>query len=62
VTGLSWKEDRYQVEFSDRVSLETWLGPTGAEVRAIRHGLAHLMLPDTCKDPEAGLAWLETLL
>jgi len=62
VTGLSWKEDRYQVEYTDRVSIETWLGPTGAELRPIRHGLAHLMAPDDCKGPTAALAWLETLL
>jgi len=62
VTGLSWKEDRYQLEYTDRVSIEAWLGPTGAEVRSIRHGLAHLMVPDGCEGPTAALSWLETLL
>jgi len=62
VIGLSWKGDRYQVDYTDRVSIETWLGPTGAELRPIRHGLAHLMIPEGCEGPEAALAWLETLL
>ncbi len=62
VTGLSWKEDRYQLEYTDRVSIEAWIGPTNAELRPIRHGLAHLMVPENIEGPTSALSWLETLL
>jgi len=62
VTGLSWKEDRYQLEFSDRVSIEAWIGHQEAELRPIRHGLAHLMLPEHVTGPTDALSWLESLL
>ena len=62
VTGLSWKEDRYQLEYRDRVSIEAWIGHSEAELRPIRHGLAHLMLPDYVSGPTEALSWLESLL
>ena len=62
VTALFWKEDRYQLEYTDRVSIETWLGPLGVELRPIRHGLAHLMVPKGTKDPKEALSWFESLL
>ena len=62
VTALSWKEDRYQLEYTDRVSIETWLGPLGVELRPIRHGLAHLMVPLSSREPKDALAWVESLL
>ena len=62
ITALSWKEDRYQVEYTDRVSIEAWLGPLNVELRPIRHGLAHLMLPVAAREPKKALNWIESLL
>ncbi len=66
ITRLSWREDRYLVEFRDRVLLEQALraAPAGTqiELRALRTGVAHLMVPDAERTPARALAWLEGLL
>ena len=40
---LLWRGDTYLVEYRDRVALER--APAGTELRAIRTGHAHLVLP-----------------
>ncbi|TAJ15938.1 MAG: transcription-repair coupling factor [Planctomycetota bacterium] len=66
ITRASWRGGLYVIQYRDRVSVERWLGelapPRGdgrAELRMLRAGLAHLVLPARCKRPLDGLEWLE---
>jgi len=66
VARLSWRNGLYVAQYRDRVSLERWLGELApapgegrAELRMLRAGLAHLVLPARCKSPLDGLRWLE---
>lgn len=65
-TRASWRGGLYVVQYRDRVSIERWLGELApvrgeprAELRMLRAGLAHLVLPPRCKRPIDGLEWLE---
>jgi len=62
ITRLAWREDCYLLEFADRVLLEGALSGDGVEIRPLRQGVALLVLPAGVAGPEAGLAWLESLL
>jgi transcription-repair coupling factor (superfamily II helicase) len=66
LTRVSWRQGLYVVQYKDRVGLERWLaeiqprrGEGRAELRMLRAGLAHLVLPATCKNAVDGLTWLE---
>ena len=62
ITRLAWQETLYLVAFQDRVMLEAWLAPQRIELRPIRTGMAHIMLPKKVQTPAQGLKWIESLL
>jgi transcription-repair coupling factor (superfamily II helicase) len=64
VTRLAWRADRYVIEFGDRVALEACFARGGArgELRHLRTGVAHLVVPERERDPARAMAWLEAQL
>jgi transcription-repair coupling factor (superfamily II helicase) len=62
IRRLGWRKDFYLVEFGDRVALEHGLDLRLAELRSLRTGVAHLMIPARHATPDAALAWFEGLL
>jgi transcription-repair coupling factor (superfamily II helicase) len=59
ITRLLFRGDVYVIEFTDRVDLETALRGRGTELRPIRTGVAHLVIPSAQRSPEKALSWLE---
>ncbi|MAE28335.1 MAG: transcription-repair coupling factor, partial [Planctomycetes bacterium] len=69
---FAWRGDFYLLEYSDRVALEAFLRPLGAQVRWIRPGVAHLVIPAEAATGNAtpgespcalgALEWFEGLL
>jgi len=65
ITRVAWHGDRYLLEFRDRVLLESALrGGHGEaiDLRPLRTGVAHLMVPPPEREPARALRWLEQLL
>jgi len=62
VRRLAWRQDVYVLEFEDRVALEQGLDLKRAELRTLRTGVAHLVIPPRHADPRAALGWFEGLL
>ncbi len=61
ITRLAWRGDAYLIEYRDRAALET-LARQAIELRNLRTGVAHLVVPKRIKNPGDGLAWIEALL
>ena len=59
ITRLAYQQDRYLLQFADRLALERLFGQHGVDLRTIRTGLAHLVLPEELGDAAAALDWLE---
>jgi len=62
ITRLAFRGDVYLIEFTDRVALETALAGARVDLRPIRTGIAHLVIPPDRRSPERALSWLEELL
>jgi len=62
LTRISWRGEIYLLEFKDRVTLEHALAGRKVDLRPIRTGLAHLVIPTSRRAPDKALAWLEELL
>jgi transcription-repair coupling factor (superfamily II helicase) len=62
ITRLSLRGDVYLLEYGDRIALEQGLDLSRAELRPVRAGLAHLVLPERARKPAQALAWFEGLL
>jgi transcription-repair coupling factor (superfamily II helicase) len=62
IRRLLWREETYLVEFADRVSLEQVLAAGGAELRSLRAGMGHIVVPADRRDAAAALDWIEGLL
>src|SRR5262249_38966533 len=62
ISRLSWREDFHLLEYEDRVALERGLDLKRAELRPLRTGVAHLVIPERRRTPEASLEWFEGLL
>jgi transcription-repair coupling factor (superfamily II helicase) len=62
LTRISHRGEIYLVEFKDRVALEHALAGRRVELRPIRTGLAHLVIPPARRAPQQSLEWLESLL
>ena len=60
IRRIMLRGDSYLIEFNDRVALERAFA--GTELRAIRTGLARLMIPESQRKPERALVWLAELL
>ena len=54
--------DVYVIEFKDRVALEHAFAGAQVDLRPIRTGLAHLVIPVRSRSPERALEWLAALL
>ena len=60
---VSLRGDFYLIEYSDRLTLESWLAPHDVDLRPIRTGLANLHLPKAaCYEPDKALDWLDSML
>jgi len=62
---VAWQEDRYVIQYVDRVQLEALFKGRGQRVdlRQIRPGVAHLVAPTRCHgDHAAALEWLERIV
>jgi transcription-repair coupling factor (superfamily II helicase) len=62
LTRISYRSEVYLLEFKDRVTLEHALAGRKVDLRPIRTGLAHLVIPTSRRAPDKALAWLEELL
>ncbi len=59
---LAYRDEVYLVRYADRVAFETLVAPLDCEVRRVKGGVAHIVLPRTIEGPAAALDWLESLL
>lgn len=59
---LAWRKDVYLIEYEDRVLLERGLDLSLAELRPLRTGIAHLVIPARHTTARAALTWFESLL
>jgi len=68
IRRLTWREGFYLVEYADRMSVEHWLaaaqgsGHRDIELRPLRTGVAHLVIPERLQTAEKALDWLDELL
>ncbi len=62
LTRISHRGEIYLLEFKDRVALEHALAGRKVDLRPIRTGLAHLVIPTSKRAPDKALEWLEALL
>ncbi|MBK7875046.1 MAG: transcription-repair coupling factor [Planctomycetes bacterium] len=62
IKRLAWRKDVYLLEYGDRVALEQGLDLRLAELRPLRTGIAHLVIPTKHTTARAALAWFEGLL
>lgn len=61
VRRIALRDDVYLVEYGDPVAFEGLFGRAQVEVRRIRAGLVHVVLPAASQSPLQALAWLEML-
>jgi transcription-repair coupling factor (superfamily II helicase) len=59
ITRLAWQQDRYLLQFADRLALERLFGHHGVDLRTIRTGLAHLVVPSDRREAADALDWFE---
>lgn len=62
IRRLSWREETYLIEYADRVALEQALGGREVELRPLRAGQAHLVVPPERRSAAAAVAWIHELL
>jgi transcription-repair coupling factor (superfamily II helicase) len=68
IRRLTWRDGFYLVEYADRMSVEHWLaaaqgnGHKEIELRPLRTGVAHLVIPGRIRTAEKALDWLDELL
>jgi transcription-repair coupling factor (superfamily II helicase) len=62
ITRVSHRGDVYVIEFKDRVTLEHALAGAKVDLRPVRTGLAHLVIPPRVRAPDRALEWLTSLL
>ena len=59
VRRVALRDEVYLLEYGDRVAAEALLGRMDAEVRRVRAGLVHVVLPDGPGEPLEAMEWLE---
>ena len=59
VRRVALRDDVYLIEYGDRVAAEGLLGRLDTELRRVRAGLVHVVLPAGITEPGEGLVWLE---
>jgi len=62
IRRVLWRDDTYLIEYGDRIALERAFAGEPIELRPLRAGKAHLVVPLAERTPERALAWLRGLL
>ena len=62
IRRLAFRDDTYLLEYRDRIALEGALPRGEVELRPLRAGLAHLVIPRERRTPEKALAWILGIL
>src|SRR5262249_31396568 len=62
ITRLAYREETYLLGYKDRIALEEALARGPLELRPLRAGLAHLVIPRGERTPERACAWILALL
>ena len=63
IQRLLWRDDTYFLEYADRVALAETLGGADLELRPLRAGQGHLVIPEAARgDAGRALEWFEGLL
>jgi len=62
VSRVTWLDGVYGIEYSDPVALERLFAESDAELRRIKSGIAHLVLPRSIRTAEEAFEWLEAHL
>jgi transcription-repair coupling factor (superfamily II helicase) len=62
IRRLAYRGETYLVEYRDRIALESALAPGAVELRPLRAGRAHLVIPPEQRTPEQALEWILGLL
>jgi len=59
---LAYRDDTYLIQYSDRIVLERAIAGKDVELRPLRAGQAHLVIPPEHRSPVKALAWFQELL
>jgi transcription-repair coupling factor (superfamily II helicase) len=59
---VAYRDDAYLIQYADRVAFERLVHGLDCEVRRVKGGVAHLMIPPGASDAASALDWLEGLL
>jgi hypothetical protein len=62
IRRLAFRDDTYLIEYKDRIALERAFPPRSIELRPLRAGRAHLVIPLGQREPAKALAWILALL
>jgi transcription-repair coupling factor (superfamily II helicase) len=62
IARLAYRGETYLIEYGDRVALERAFAGAAVELRPLRAGQAHLVIPAGQRRPERALAWIQGLL
>jgi transcription-repair coupling factor (superfamily II helicase) len=62
IRRLAFRDETYLIEYRDRIALEGLLAPEGVELRPLRAGRAHLVIPPSARTPAAAAEWILALL
>jgi transcription-repair coupling factor (superfamily II helicase) len=62
IRRLAYRDETYLIEYGDRIALEGALAGRKVELRPMRAGLAHLVIPLTQRTPAKAHEWILTLL
>ena len=62
LTQVAFRDDTYLIQYSDRVGFETLFAGLDCELRRVKGGVAHLVIPRGVSAATEALEWLEGLL
>jgi len=62
IRRLAFRDDTYLIEYKDRIALERAFPPGSLELRPLRAGRAHLVIPPKHRSPAKAQAWILALL
>jgi len=62
IRRLAYRDETYLIEYEDRIALESALAPGTVELRPLRAGRAHLVIPPEHRAPARAHAWILGIL
>jgi len=62
IRRLAFRNDTYLVEYGDRIALQRALAGAEVELRPLKAGRAHLVIPTDRRTPQRALEWIHALL